>query len=167
MPIYQLTVAASDLKMKRSLAGTPQESEPWWISSGSTKGLDKDGYPVFAEGDSGLAGSAGHFRWTAFDVSTAGIAKTLSDQSNRPVVDATGLKGSYDVDLKWTADLSVTLSESRKAEIREMVGGLPDGGGGPTLVRAVQDQLGLKLISTKGSGEIVVVDHADKVPAGN
>ena len=122
---------------------------------------------MFAEGDSGLASSAGHFRWTAFGVSAAEIAKTLSDQSNRPVVDATGLKGSYDVDLKWAVDLNFTLSESRKAEIRDMVGELPDGGGGPALVRAVQDQLGLRLNSTKGPGEFVVIDHVEKVPSGN
>jgi uncharacterized protein (TIGR03435 family) len=167
MPIYELTVAASGPKMKRTAPGTPLESEPWWVSSGSTTGIDKDGYPVFSEGINGLAGLAGHFRWTAFNVSTAEIAKTLSDQSSRPVVDATGLKGTYDVDLKWVVDLNFTLSERGKAEIREKVGELPDGGGGPTLVRAVQDQLGLRLNSTKGRGEIVVVDHVEKVPSVN
>jgi uncharacterized protein (TIGR03435 family) len=167
MSVYELTVASNGPKMKQKPPETARESEPWWIFSGSTKGLDKDGYPVFSEGGSGLAGSAGHFRWTAFGVSTADIAKTLSDQSNRPVVDATGLKGMYDVDLKWTVDLNFTLSERGKAEIREMVGELPDSGGGPTLVRAVQDQLGLKLNSTRGTGEIVVVDHVEKVPTAN
>jgi uncharacterized protein (TIGR03435 family) len=167
MSIYQLTVAANGPKMKQSRAGTPRESEPWWVLSGSTKGIDKDGYPVFSEGDSGLANSAGHVRWTAFNVSTAEIAKTLSDQSNRQVVDSTGLKGSYDVDLKWVVDLNFTLSEKGKAEIREMVGELPDGGGGPAFVRAVRDQLGLRLNSTKGPGEIVMIDHVEKVPTGN
>lgn len=152
MGIYELTVAANGLKIKQSAAGGPGESEPWWISSGSVEGV---------------TGSAGHFHWTAHHVSIADIAKTLSDQSNRPVVDATGLKGSYDVDLKWTVDLSFTLSERSKAEIRDVVGEVPDGGGGLTLVRAVQDQLGLRLNSTKGPGEIVVIDHVEKIPTGN
>lgn len=167
MPIYKLTFAANGPKMKQSPAGAPRESEPWWVLSGPTMGLDKDGYPVFAAGDNGMASSAGHSRWTAFGVSTAEIAKTLSDQSHRPVVDATGLKGSYDVDLKWTVDLSFTLSERKKAEVREQVGDLPDGGGGPMLVRAVQDQLGLRLNSTKGLDEIVVIDRVEKVPSVN
>lgn len=168
MAIYELTVAPNGPKMKESsTSGAPHESGPWWIVSGFTKGVDKDGYPVFSEGDSGLANSGGHSRWTAFNVSTADIAKILSDQSNRPVVDATGLKGRYDVDLKWVVDLNFTLSEKGKAEIREMVGELPDGGGGPTLVRAVQEQLGLKMNSTKGPGEIVVIDHVDKIPTAN
>jgi uncharacterized protein (TIGR03435 family) len=167
MPIYKLTVAANGPKMKQSPSDAPRESEPWWVSSGSTTGIDKDGYPVFSEGANGLANSAGHCRWTASNVSTADIAKTLSDQSNRPVVDATGLKGTYDVDLKWVTDLDFTLSERGKAEIREMAGELPDGGGGPTLVRAVQEQLGLRLNSTRGPGEIVVVDHVENVPSEN
>jgi len=167
MSIYELTVAAKGPQMKRSPPGRPHDFEPWWILSGSTKGLDKDGYPVFAEASNGLAGSAGHFRWTGLNVTTEDIAKTLSDQSNRPVVDATGLKGSYDVDLKWIVDLDFTLSERGKAELRETIGDLPDSGGGPTLVRAVEDQLGLRLNSKKGPGEIVVVDHVEEFPTVN
>jgi uncharacterized protein (TIGR03435 family) len=151
MPIYELTVAPNGLKMKRTASSAVQESEPWWI---------------FSDGDSGPVGSGGQFRWKASNVSAAEIAKTLSDQLNRPVVDATRLKGTYDIDLKWVVDLNFTLSEKGKAEIREMVGELPDGGG-PTLVRAVQDQLGLRLNSTKGPGEIVVIDHVEKVPTVN
>jgi uncharacterized protein (TIGR03435 family) len=32
------------------------------------------------------------------------------------------------------------------------------------LQRAVLDQLGLKLTSKKGSGEIIVIDHLEKAP---
>jgi uncharacterized protein (TIGR03435 family) len=35
------------------------------------------------------------------------------------------------------------------------------------LVRAVQDQLGLKLISGRGLGDIVVIDHLEKAPTEN
>jgi uncharacterized protein (TIGR03435 family) len=85
----------------------------------------------------------------------------------RPVVDATELKGKYDVDLKWVVDLDFLLSERAKAEIREQVGELPDTGSGPTLVRAVQNQLGLRINSRKGSAEIVVIDHREQVPTQN
>jgi uncharacterized protein (TIGR03435 family) len=81
------------------------------------------------------------------------------------VVDATGLKGKYDVDLKWVVDF--LLSDRKKAEIEEQVGKLLETGSGPRLVRAVQDQLGLKMNSKKGSGEIVVIDHIEKVPTEN
>jgi uncharacterized protein (TIGR03435 family) len=168
MAIYELTVATNGPRMKPSPPGGPGENdEPWWVSSTLVQSYDKDGYPVFPVGGSGLASSAFHNRWTAFNVSTQDIAETLSDQSGRPVVDATGLKGTYDIDLKWVVDSDFVLSERAKTEIREQVGELPDTGSGPTLVRAVLDQLGLKMNSKKGTGEIVVIDHVEKAPAGN
>lgn len=164
MAIYELTVGPNGPKMSPPSAPR-QPGSPW--APGQYQSVDKDGYPVFPAGVSGLAGLAGHYRWAALDVSTQDIAKTLSDQLGRPVVDATGLKGKYDVDLKWAVDLDFALSESAKARIREEVGELPDAGSGPTLVRAVRDQLGLKLNSRKGAGDIVVIDHAEKAPVPN
>jgi uncharacterized protein (TIGR03435 family) len=171
MPIYELKMGPSGARMKQSpqqsQTGTPESDDPWWVPSTQAQSFDKDGYPVFPAGRSGLASSAFHNRWTAFNVSTQDIAKTLSDQAGRPVVDATGLKGKYDIDLKWMADPDFVLSERAKADIQEQVGELPDAGSGPTLVRAVQDQLGLKMNSAKGPGEIVVIDHVEKAPTGN
>jgi uncharacterized protein (TIGR03435 family) len=43
----------------------------------------------------------------------------------------------------------------------------PDADSGPNLFAAVQEQLGLKLEKAKGPVEILVVDHAEKVPTGN
>ena len=37
----------------------------------------------------------------------------------------------------------------------------------PTLIVAVQEQLGLKLESKKGPVDILVIDHAEKVPTEN
>ena len=166
MAIYELTVGANGPKMKESAQDAASAPEDPWPNH-LLYTMVKDGYPVFPAGRSGLAGPNGHYRWTAFNVSTQDIAKTLSDQLGRPVVDSTGLKGGYAVDLKWVVDLDFLLSESAKDEVREQVGELPDTGSGPTLVRALQDQLGLRMNSKKGSGEIVVIDHIEKVPTPN
>ena len=69
----------------------------------------------------------------------------LSDILSRNVVDKTGLTGSYDIDLKWTPD------EQQ---------GTPDAG--PTLFTAIEEQLGLKLVSAKGPVDTFVVDHVEK-----
>jgi uncharacterized protein (TIGR03435 family) len=112
-----------------------------------------------------LAGANGHYRWTGFNVSVREIVTMLSFHLGRPVVDATGLKGNYDIDMKWGVDMAWLLES---AGLRDQIGELPDTGPtGPTLIRAVQDQLGLKLNSKKGLGDFVVVDHVEKVPTEN
>jgi uncharacterized protein (TIGR03435 family) len=162
MTIYELTVGSNGPKMKQSPPSPPPQSD-----ERAVKSPDKDGYPVFPAGVTDLRGNGDHYRWTAFNVSTQDIAKTLSDQLRRPVVDATGLNGKYDVDLKWVV-VAHLLSERQQAEIEEQAGRkLSDAGSGPTLVRAVQDQLGLKMNSKRGAGEIVVIDHVEKVPTEN
>ena len=81
------------------------------------------------------------------------------------VVDATRLKGKYDIDMKWGVDVAWLLEMAGR---RDQIAELPDTGPtGPTLIRAVQDQLGLKLNSKKGLGDFVVVDHVEKVPTEN
>ena len=71
-------------------------------------------------------------------------------QLGRPVIDQTGLRGNYDFTLEWTPD------------------NLPPGdSNAPSLFTAVQEQLGLKLDARKAPVEIIVIDSAEKVPAGN
>ena len=107
MSIYELTVGSNGPKMKQSPPGPPPQSDEPRVKS-----PDKDGYPVFPAGVSNLAGNWDHYRWTAFNVSTQDIAKILSDQLNRPVVDATGLNGKYDIDLKWIKDILLRRSQT-------------------------------------------------------
>ena len=169
MAIYELTVGEKGPKMKKSVqnaAVVPEE--PWTVPKFS---MGKDGYPVFPAGRGGLAGLNGRYRWTGVNVSMQEIVQTLSDQLGRPVVDATGLKGKYDFDITWIVDTSEIQA---MLSARGVPMGAPDGGrpmaeadSGPTLQHAVQDQLGLKLNSKKGPGDLVVVDHAEKVPIQN
>ena len=163
MAIYELTVGEKGSKMKESVPGTsPEPEDPWALPEYS---MGKDGYPVFPVGRSGLAGPNGHYRWIGFDLSMQEIVRTLSFHLGRPVVDATGLKGKYDIDMRWGIDVAWLLERSGYGD---EVGELPDTGPlGPPLTRAVQDQLGLKLQSRKGVGDVVVIDHLEKVPTEN
>jgi uncharacterized protein (TIGR03435 family) len=163
MAIYELTVGEKGPRMKESAPdATPAPEEPWTIPKFS---MGKDGYPVFPAGCAGLQGMNGHYRWTGFSLSMQEIVRTLSGQVGRPVVDATGLKGKYDINITWTIDLAWAMES---AGMRDRIPDVPDNGpNGPTLIHAVRDQLGLQLISKKGSGDIVVVDHVEKVPIEN
>lgn len=75
------------------------------------------------------------------------LAGALSNQLRRPVVDKTGLTGTYDVHLRWTPD------ESQPGDTDSS---------DPSLFTAIEEQLGLKLESQKGPVETLVIDHAEK-----
>lgn len=79
----------------------------------------------------------------------------LSTILGRPVIDRTGLTGRYDVELKWTPS---ELEGARDATA--------DSQPGPSLFTALQEQLGLRLESSKVPSEYLIVDHAD-MPTSN
>ncbi|MGA3097035.1 MAG: TIGR03435 family protein [Bryobacteraceae bacterium] len=170
MAIYELTVREKGLKMKESAPGAALAAEePWWKSPQHSMG--KDGYPVFPVGRGGLAEGNGYYRWTAVNVSMPEIVKTLATYLGRPVIDATGLRGKYDIDMTWIVDISeITASLAARGVFGDSPDDVPRVAGpdsGPTLQHAVQDQLGLELNSKKGLGDIVVVDRVAKVPIEN
>jgi uncharacterized protein (TIGR03435 family) len=78
---------------------------------------------------------------------------------DRPVVDQTGLKGRFDFQLQWTPD------ETQFASLRGP-GPLPTPPEGaetqPDLFTAIQQQLGLKLESTKAQTDVFVIDKVEK-----
>ena len=104
------------------------------------------------------------------------LANALSNNLDRAVVDQTGLTATYDVDMKWTPD-DLDRNQGRMPPPGAMMG--PPGGGavgdapggasepGLSLPQALQDMLGLKLDPRKSSAEVLIVDHADKVPVEN
>jgi uncharacterized protein (TIGR03435 family) len=84
-------------------------------------------------------------------MSMASLASILTFDLKRPVRDETGLKGDFAFTLEWTRGL----------------GEFDDAGSGrPSLFTAVQEQLGLKLESTKGPVEVVVIDRVE-MPSEN
>jgi uncharacterized protein (TIGR03435 family) len=84
------------------------------------------------------------------------FAVLLSRQLKQPVLDRTGLRGFYDFKIEWLPDdLPSGPPASADMETR------------PDLFRAMQSQLGLKLIASKAPIDVLVVDHVDQVPVGN
>jgi uncharacterized protein (TIGR03435 family) len=100
------------------------------------------------------------------------LADALSRFTDRPVLDMTELKGSFDVDMEWT-------SEGRPGGFFGPGGGgrPPEGEGerreakenadAPSIFTAVQEKLGLRLEGRKSPVEILIVDHAERVPSEN
>lgn len=163
MTTYDLAIAESGLKLKESTAKAPPDTDDPWAPPTFTTG--KDGYPVFSAGHGGVAGIAGHYRWVGIDVTAKDICKTLSFYVGGPVIDDTGLTGKYDVDLRWWIDIAWA---TERAGYPDLAKDLPDlGRSGPPLTRAVHDQLGLTMRARKGQGDVVIIDHLEKVPTEN
>jgi uncharacterized protein (TIGR03435 family) len=96
----------------------------------------------------------GRFRFR--NATMADVAGELRGVLDRPVVDKTGISGRYDVALNWTVD---DFQASR-------LNGFPtpvDRTEVPDLFTAIQEQLGLRLESTRGSVDVIVIDHVERV----
>ena len=92
--------------------------------------------------------SMGPGMFQATGVPVASLASQLANALGRTVHDATGLTGAYDITLHY-----------RREEVSTDISDLP-----PLLV-ALQEQLGLKLIPSKGPVETLIVDSAQKPDA--
>jgi uncharacterized protein (TIGR03435 family) len=75
---------------------------------------------------------------------------------DRPVVDHTGLSGRWDFTLTWTPD------ETQFASLGVHIPPPPDSAAAPALFTAIQQQLGLKLESTKERVDVLVIDRVEK-----
>ena len=118
---------------------------------------------------------AGTRTYTCTNTTMAQLAAKLRDIAagylNHPVVDLTGLKGSYDFVLAW-APVGRTMAVARPSESPESAPGsaVPVASDRPrelTLFEAVDRQLGLKLATQKHPMQVVVIDHMVRTPAAN
>jgi len=76
---------------------------------------------------------------------------------DRPVVDETGLTGKYDFDLEWAPD---------ESEFNGAIAPASADANAAPLFTAIQQQLGLKLVATRGVVDALVVDKAQR-PSAN
>ena len=104
-------------------------------------------------GSNGLS-VLGHIAGTQIQMRT--LARLISRVQGQIVLDQTGLPGFYEVKLEWTSDLNNPPQPPDS-----------DAPPGPSIFTAVQEQLGLRLESRKGPVDVLVVDHAEQVPAEN
>jgi uncharacterized protein (TIGR03435 family) len=96
-------------------------------------------------------GPPGNFGAT--NATMADIAEALGQGVlSRPVVDQTGLTGRFDLRLAWTPDGPPPVTESADAA--------------PDIFTAIQEKLGLKLVSTKAPVDVLVIDHVER-PSAN
>ena len=96
--------------------------------------------------NTGNSGSGGQRTLKFTNMSIPDFALNLNFYENRPVMDQTSLKGRYNFTLTWTYDVS-------------RVG---DADAAPSLVTAINEQLGLKIEAVKGPADAYVIDHVER-----
>jgi uncharacterized protein (TIGR03435 family) len=99
------------------------------------------------------------------------LADILSAMLDRPVLDATGISGVYDINLEWAPDEReanslVGMKVAMATRDGKSLGGGESAAGG-TLANTLRDTLGLKLEPKKSPVEILIVDSASKIPVEN
>jgi uncharacterized protein (TIGR03435 family) len=96
-----------------------------------------------------------------------GLTFYLASILGRPVVDKTGLSGRFDIRLEYARDSPARSPRGQGGASDDLNSPAPAAdNASPSIFTAVQEQLGLKLESTKGPIEFLVIDHVEK-PSAN
>ncbi len=167
LPIYALVVARSDGRLGEGLKRIPDGECP---PPGARRGAPPAGGPPaappspFDPNAQAPCGSMifGPGRLLAHGVSIDMLARSIGGLPaitafNRIVVNDTHLEGQYDFDFRWTNEFAAR-------------GGPPPAGpppaaasgDEPTLVTALQEQLGLKLDARRSTVDVLVIDSIEK-----
>jgi bla regulator protein blaR1 len=86
------------------------------------------------------------------------LVSVIANGFDRPVLDETGLTGSYAFDLQWTPDRAPSAPGQQQPGAVEP--------SGPSLFTALREQLGLRLESMRRRVDVLVIDHVER-PAQN
>ena len=117
-----------------------------------------------SQGDPGMVAGLGFGPPGSFGATNATMADFSEAMGqavlDRPVVDQTGLTGRFDFRLTWTAD------ETQFGAVGGYKPAAENADAPPDLFTAMQQELGLKLESTKAAVDVLVIDHIEK-PSAN
>jgi uncharacterized protein (TIGR03435 family) len=145
LPIYELVLAKGGSKLKEATPG--------------------DTYPNGFKGPDGAAHGGmvrmSHGQLTGQAVPIATLVNLLSQRLQRTVTDKTELTGKYDLELNWTPAEGEGGGIARPQAGSEQQDTSPPIDSGPSLFTALQEQLGLRLQSSKGPVETLVIDHVE------
>jgi uncharacterized protein (TIGR03435 family) len=152
--IYALLVAKNGPKLKEST--TPPVAEPGSVRGGMTM----------------MVAPGGRMRMVAQGTTMPKLVDALGMQVDRPIVDMTGLTGTYDITLEFAPDPAILQSKMAAMGMPPPPPGgenpsLQDNGPLATIFTALPEQLGLRLEARKGPVELLVIDSAEKTSTDN
>lgn len=132
---------------------------------------NKDGMLKTPHGQLGIQATAnGRMRMQGDAVTMARLTEVLGMVLARPVVDKTGLTGTYDVTLDFSPEgLGPGPRGPEPAEAGASPAEAPrsSNDSGKTIFTALQEQLGLKLESRRETVDLLIVESVEKMPSRN
>lgn len=142
--VFALVLAKTDGRLGSQLVKSDFDCDTYLNTPRSPAELARNGIRCAARSNTGsFSGKA---------IPIGQLAAVLSYFMGRPVTDKTGLAGRFDVELTWTPDSARVAA--------------PGDTSGPSLTTAIQEELGLKLVSEKGPVNMLIVDHVEE-PSAN
>jgi uncharacterized protein (TIGR03435 family) len=138
IPIYALVIARSDKRLGPQIRRPAND-----YCAQRAKEIAKGNPQPFGVGQvCGLRGNNQELTAGAFPI--GGFANFLASETERVVIDRTGLTGEWDFELKWSPPNIPTPDPDR-----------------PSIFTALEEQLGLRLEPTTGPVEVMVIDRAE------
>jgi uncharacterized protein (TIGR03435 family) len=164
MPVYALLVGKPPLRMRESVIN-PNDPAPAAVAvtgTGSAAGVS-----VNLGNGSYYSFMGGKFEAKKFNVET--IAASLERYVDRPMMNLTDLKGTYDFEFTVTPEDNQTLmiraAVNAGVKLPPQALQLLDNGGNP--LESAAEQLGLKLDSRRMPVDVVVIDQISRTPTDN
>jgi bla regulator protein blaR1 len=143
MAVYQLEPAKSGLKVTEVPAPPPfVPGTPPPPPGGGPTAMRPGMLSVRMPGPQGGAGSV--FGMAMTMATLISMLRQTPEVGGRAIVDKTGFKGNFDVNLKWAG-----FGSGNDVD-------------GPSFFTALEEQLGLKLKATKGMVEVLVIDSIER-----
>jgi uncharacterized protein (TIGR03435 family) len=163
LPIYALVLAkpgTTGSQLRPHPADPPCTTEPAKPGAPPQPAEIAGGFPTLCGGILGMpAKERGRFRLGARNVTMQLISEGLGQlgRLGRPVVDRTGLTGTFDFAIEFTPEFAVARAPGADGQADDP---------GTRFLDALKEQLGLKLESQKGPVETLVADHIEH-PSAN
>ena len=136
-PVYALVVVGADRRLGPQMRPSSADCAALLAAFKATGARQTPDSPTC-----GLRRLRGQFRGTGVGLGEFVVA--LTSVAGRPVVDATGLTGSFDLNVKFTPSDAA------------------DPTGGASVFTAIQEQLGLRLESRRAPVSVLVIESAER-----
>jgi uncharacterized protein (TIGR03435 family) len=171
LALYDLVLARSDGRLGPDLRPSKSEcSKPEEVAAEQAAALAKGdvasfvGKPRPCSVSTDASGGPANLMMRGDGQEMKQIVEILTLFTGRAVRDKTGLTGRYDFDMKLDLQMILALAQKMGANIPAAAANIPQADGS-SLTTALNEQLGLKLESTRAAVDVVVIDSVEALVA--